>query len=69
MADKPLILVTGGAGYIGRVLTQKLIEYGARVRVLDTFYFPSDSFASTGMSLKNLDLVQGDITNSAARMV
>ena len=30
-----LILVTGGAGYIGCVLTQRLLDRGYRVRLLD----------------------------------
>lgn len=31
------ILITGGAGYLGSVLTQELVELGNRVTVLDTF--------------------------------
>ena len=34
MSDRP-ILVTGGAGYIGCVLTRMLLEQGARIRVVD----------------------------------
>ena len=34
-----LILVTGGAGYIGCVLTQQLLDRGYRVRILDRLYW------------------------------
>jgi len=33
------ILMTGGAGYIGSVLTEKLLRLGHRVTVLDSFWF------------------------------
>jgi nucleoside-diphosphate-sugar epimerase len=33
------ILVTGGAGYIGAILTERLLERGYKVRVLDRLYW------------------------------
>ena len=33
------IVVTGGSGYIGSVLSQELVEAGYNVRVLDRFFF------------------------------
>ena len=34
-----LVLVTGGAGYVGSHLTRKLLARGHRVRVLDNFVY------------------------------
>lgn len=38
MSEK-LVVITGGAGYIGSVLTPLVAEAGYRVRVLDRFFF------------------------------
>lgn len=51
-----MILVTGGAGYIGSVLVPELVAIGERVRVVDTLWFgnpfpPHD----------RLDVVEGDL--------
>ncbi|MBI3961572.1 MAG: SDR family oxidoreductase [Deinococcus sp.] len=53
-----MILVTGGAGYIGVVLVQQLLERGAAVRVLDKLYFGEEPLRQVR---KRIDLVQGDI--------
>lgn len=53
------VLVTGGCGYIGSVLTEKLLESGYDVIVLDRFFFGD----TLGDLKKNpgLRLVNGDI--------
>ncbi|MBV5330166.1 MAG: NAD-dependent epimerase/dehydratase family protein, partial [Chlorobium sp.] len=38
MSNKPkCLLITGGAGFIGQHLSSKLLEQGAKVRLLDNF--------------------------------
>ena len=40
------VLIIGGAGYIGSVLTRQLLEGGYRVRVLDSLLFGMMRYAS-----------------------
>lgn len=54
------VFITGGAGYVGHVLTPRLLSRGHKVTVYDTLYFgarfPNDP---------NLRVVQGDIRDTA----
>lgn len=62
-----LILVTGGAGYVGTMLVPKLINRGHRVRVLDLFIYGEDIFerycttTSGNFDRSCLQLIKGDI--------
>ena len=59
-----LYLVTGGAGFIGSHLVERLLRDGARVRVLDNYSTGSPAnlaFASAGA----LDIVEGDVRDLA----
>ena len=58
-----LILVTGGAGYIGAVLTQRLLDRGYRVRILDRLYWGRGPIAST---LDRVELVEADVRDMPA---
>ncbi|MBM3150868.1 MAG: NAD(P)-dependent oxidoreductase [Chloroflexi bacterium] len=46
MTEQAHILVTGGAGYIGSMLTADLLRAGARVTVLDSLLFGGESLLS-----------------------
>ncbi|WP_158607958.1 NAD-dependent epimerase/dehydratase family protein [Nocardia panacis] len=45
------ILLTGGGGYIGSVLTRKLLADGFRVVVVDRFFFGRDTLPAAGTDL------------------
>jgi nucleoside-diphosphate-sugar epimerase len=59
-APKPgqLLLVAGGAGYIGCVLVPRLLERGYRVRVLDRLYFGEEPLADVR---DRIELVVADV--------
>jgi nucleoside-diphosphate-sugar epimerase len=58
--DLKNVLVTGGAGYVGHVLTPRLLAAGYNVTVYDALFFgcrlPNDA---------NLRVVQGDVRDTA----
>jgi len=57
------ILVTGGAGYIGSVLTRKLLERGYNVKVIDELLFGNDSIKEL-FDNPNFKFVQANILDS-----
>lgn len=59
-----LVLVTGGAGYVGSHLTRKLLDRGFRVRLLDSFVYGGEGLAGLE-DAPNLEIVQGDICSPA----
>lgn len=58
-----LILVTGGAGYIGSVLVPRLLERGYRVRILDRLYWGRGPIGSV---LDQVELVEADVRDMPA---
>ena len=58
------VLITGGAGYIGSVLTPLLLNKGYEVTVLDNFMYSQNSLADA-CQYKTFAVVQGDCRNKA----
>jgi nucleoside-diphosphate-sugar epimerase len=59
------VLVTGGAGYIGSVLTEKLLQQGAQVVILDNFTY-TDMGIRHLLDHGNLSVIRGDIRDPQA---
>lgn len=58
------VLVTGGAGYIGSILTENLLELGFNVTVLDNFMYKQSSLNHLCHNPR-FNVVNGDIRNLA----
>jgi len=59
------ILVTGGSGYLGSILTRKLLAKNYKVRILDNFLFGKESIKEIQKN-ENLEIIEGDIRDLAA---
>lgn len=57
---KPKVLVTGGAGYIGSILTKKLLASNYKIVVLGTFYSNSE-LKNNASGDENMIFIRGDI--------
>lgn len=56
------VLVVGGAGFLGSVLTKKLLDRGFRVRILDSFIYGRRSLEALA-DAENLEVIEGDLRN------
>ncbi|MGH9910403.1 MAG: NAD-dependent epimerase/dehydratase family protein, partial [Nitrososphaerales archaeon] len=54
------ILITGGAGYIGSVLTKVLLDEGYTVAVLDRFIYGQNSLLDC-CGYDNFSAIRGDV--------
>jgi nucleoside-diphosphate-sugar epimerase len=61
-----MILVTGGAGYIGCIAVRQLLDKGEAVRVYDKLYFGDDGLSDVR---DKIELVQGDIRTFDAEVL
>lgn len=59
------ILITGGAGYIGSVLSKFLLDQGYSVTVLDNFRYRQNSLLDCCYS-KNFKVIRGDVSDETA---
>jgi nucleoside-diphosphate-sugar epimerase len=67
LPDTNLILVTGGAGYVGSVVVDDLLLRGHRVRVLDSLIHGSVPSLLNAWSDRKFEFVHGDIRDRAVR--
>jgi len=58
--NSQLILVTGGAGYIGTHVVEHLIEKNYRVRIFDSFMFGTEPMKDL-ITHKGVEVIRGDI--------
>jgi nucleoside-diphosphate-sugar epimerase len=56
------VLVVGGAGYIGSIVTAKLLERGCKVRLLDNLFYGNQAIEPL-LSNPNLEFILGDSRN------
>lgn len=56
------VLITGGAGYIGSLTVEEVLNAGHEVRVLDNFTWGSDAL---DFCKDKIELIDGDVRNSA----
>lgn len=59
------VLVVGGAGYIGSVLTRMLLDRGCRVRVLDALLYDNLSALDAVEGRAGFSFVHGDLCRAA----
>ena len=58
------LLVTGGAGYIGSVLTRQFLEKGFTVRVLDSLMYGGEPIVDL-FNYPNFQVIKGDVRTEA----
>ena len=56
------ILITGGGGYVGTVLVEKLLKLGHKVTVIDLFLY-GDYLINKYRNKNNFKCIKGDIRN------
>ncbi|HEX5138484.1 MAG TPA: UDP-glucuronic acid decarboxylase family protein [Planctomycetota bacterium] len=62
MARPPRVLVTGGAGFLGSHLSERLLERGAEVLCLDNFYSGAKENIAHLLKSPRFELLRQDVT-------
>jgi len=57
------VLITGGAGFLGSHLTERLLSLGHEAIVLDNFYTGSKGNLEEFAQSKQLEIIRGDVTH------
>ncbi|MFA5879966.1 MAG: SDR family oxidoreductase [Candidatus Margulisiibacteriota bacterium] len=57
------VLVTGGSGYVGSVLTNMLLQKGFQVKVIDFLWFKKD-IPLINLNNPNYEFIKGDVRDS-----
>jgi nucleoside-diphosphate-sugar epimerase len=60
------VLLIGGAGYVGSVLTEELLERGYSVKIFDRFYYGDMGIANFS---DRVEIVRGDMRNLGAEVL
>lgn len=61
--EERTILLVGGAGYLGTVLTNYLLKFGYRVRCLDNFIYDNNSCVLSFLNDSNYEFFNLDLTD------
>ena len=64
MSKKEKILITGGSGYIGSMLTPYLLSKNYEITVLDNFMFKQHSLSQYCIN-SNLEIINGDVRDES----
>jgi nucleoside-diphosphate-sugar epimerase len=63
-----LVLVTGGAGYVGAIVVEELMAHGFKVRVLDALLHGNSASVESFRGRPEYSFVQSDVRDQAARL-